>query len=172
MFRFYVFPSNGAPVEWNWQGKTEVLGEKPVPVPLCLPQIPHGLTRDRTRASAVRWLRQLVTHHSLAFVCENSVIDKEFTLRSCYFLSVSLHQCSILTHSGLSAYVRGAALRIFFFLRLKATTSFVSLQELGRNLTQWATHSTNTTAQLTIIPSSFPKLTSLVFTQSCDLSKY
>jgi hypothetical protein len=24
------FPSNGAPVEWNWQGKTEVLGEKPV----------------------------------------------------------------------------------------------------------------------------------------------
>jgi hypothetical protein len=28
-------------------------GEKPVPVPLCPPQIPHGLTRDRTRASAV-----------------------------------------------------------------------------------------------------------------------
>jgi hypothetical protein len=23
--------------------KTEVLGEKPVPVPLCRPQIPHGL---------------------------------------------------------------------------------------------------------------------------------
>jgi hypothetical protein len=39
-------------VEWNWQGKTEVLGEKPGPVPLCPPQIPHGLTRDRTRASA------------------------------------------------------------------------------------------------------------------------
>jgi hypothetical protein len=52
--RFFVFPCNGAPVEWNWQGKTEVLGEKPVPVPLCPPQIPHGLTRDRTRASAVR----------------------------------------------------------------------------------------------------------------------
>jgi hypothetical protein len=30
------------------------LGEKPVPVPLCPPQIPHGLTRDRTRASTVR----------------------------------------------------------------------------------------------------------------------
>jgi hypothetical protein len=28
--------------------KTEELGEKPVPVPLCLPQIPHGLTRART----------------------------------------------------------------------------------------------------------------------------
>jgi hypothetical protein len=50
---FCPFPNNGAPVEWNWQGKTEVLGEKPVPVPLCPQQIPHGLTRDRTRASAV-----------------------------------------------------------------------------------------------------------------------
>jgi hypothetical protein len=29
-------------------------GEKPVPVPLCPPQIPHGLTRARTRVSAVR----------------------------------------------------------------------------------------------------------------------
>jgi hypothetical protein len=27
-------------VEWYWQGKTEGLGEKPVPVPLCPPQIP------------------------------------------------------------------------------------------------------------------------------------
>jgi hypothetical protein len=41
-------------VDWNWQGKTEVLEKKPVPVPLCPPQIPHGLTRDRTRATAVR----------------------------------------------------------------------------------------------------------------------
>jgi hypothetical protein len=40
-------------VEWNWQGKTDVLGEKPVPVPLCPPQIPHGPSRDRTRASTV-----------------------------------------------------------------------------------------------------------------------
>jgi hypothetical protein len=41
---FCPFPSNGAPMEWNWQGKAEVLGEKPLPVPLCPPQIPHGLT--------------------------------------------------------------------------------------------------------------------------------
>jgi hypothetical protein len=34
---FFIFPSNGAPVEWNWQGKTEILEEKPVPMPLCLP---------------------------------------------------------------------------------------------------------------------------------------
>jgi hypothetical protein len=45
---------NKAPMEWNWQGKPELLGGNPVPVPLCLPQIPHGSTRDRTRASAVR----------------------------------------------------------------------------------------------------------------------
>jgi hypothetical protein len=34
---FLLFHFNGALVEWNWQGKTEVLGEKPVPVPLCPP---------------------------------------------------------------------------------------------------------------------------------------
>jgi hypothetical protein len=34
MIIFCPFPSNGAPVEWNWQGKTEELGEKPVPVPV------------------------------------------------------------------------------------------------------------------------------------------
>jgi hypothetical protein len=28
---FFIFPSNGAPVEWNWQGKTEVLGGKTCP---------------------------------------------------------------------------------------------------------------------------------------------
>jgi hypothetical protein len=50
---FCPLPSNGAPVEWNWQAKTDELREKPVPVPLCPPQIPHRLTRDRTRASAV-----------------------------------------------------------------------------------------------------------------------
>jgi hypothetical protein len=27
---FFIFSSNVAPVEWNWQGKTEVLGEKPI----------------------------------------------------------------------------------------------------------------------------------------------
>jgi hypothetical protein len=57
MTSFFVFPCNGAPVEWNWHGKTEVLGEKPVPVPLCPPQIPPGLTRDRIRVSAVRGRR-------------------------------------------------------------------------------------------------------------------
>jgi len=35
----------GTLVEWYWQGKTEVLGEKPVPVPLCPPHISDGLAR-------------------------------------------------------------------------------------------------------------------------------
>jgi hypothetical protein len=40
---------------WNEvdKGKPKYSGEKPVPVPLCPPQITHGLTRDRIRASAV-----------------------------------------------------------------------------------------------------------------------
>jgi hypothetical protein len=40
---------------WNEidRRKPKYSGEKPVPVPLCPPQIPHGVSRDRTRASAV-----------------------------------------------------------------------------------------------------------------------
>jgi hypothetical protein len=38
-------------------GKNRSIGEKPVPGPLCPPQIPHGLAWDRTRASAVRGRR-------------------------------------------------------------------------------------------------------------------
>ena len=34
----------GTLVEWYWQGKTEVVGEKPVLVPLCPPQISQSLT--------------------------------------------------------------------------------------------------------------------------------
>jgi hypothetical protein len=42
-------------------GENEELGEKPVPVPLCPPQIPHGLARERTRASAVTDRRLTIT---------------------------------------------------------------------------------------------------------------
>jgi hypothetical protein len=48
-------------------GKTEELLENPVPVPLCLPQIPHGVTRARTRASAVRGRR--LTAWAIAWPC-------------------------------------------------------------------------------------------------------
>jgi hypothetical protein len=45
------------PVEWYRQGKTEELWDKPVPVPLCLLQIPHEINRARKWASAVRGWR-------------------------------------------------------------------------------------------------------------------
>jgi hypothetical protein len=37
--------------------ETEKLGEKPVLVPLCPPQVPHGLTQARTRDSTDRGRR-------------------------------------------------------------------------------------------------------------------
>jgi hypothetical protein len=46
-------------------GETKVLGEKPVPVPLCPPQIIHGLTRDRTRPSATNAVITEVCLHML-----------------------------------------------------------------------------------------------------------
>jgi hypothetical protein len=46
-----------ATVELYWQGKTEELGENPVPVPLCPVQSPQRLTWARTRDSAVRGRR-------------------------------------------------------------------------------------------------------------------
>jgi hypothetical protein len=51
----WVLESDGGMIYWH--DKTEELGEKPVPVPLCPPQIPYGLTRARTLASAVRGWR-------------------------------------------------------------------------------------------------------------------
>jgi len=41
---------------WNDtdRGKPELLGDKPQPVPTCVPQILHGLDGNRNRASAVR----------------------------------------------------------------------------------------------------------------------
>lgn len=38
----------GELVEWQWQGEYELLREKPVPLPLCPPQIPHELAWDWT----------------------------------------------------------------------------------------------------------------------------
>jgi hypothetical protein len=34
---------------WYWQGKTDVLWEEPIPVPLFPPDFPHGLSWDRIR---------------------------------------------------------------------------------------------------------------------------
>jgi len=48
----------GALVEWYWQGETEVLGEKPVTVPLCPPPNSHVLNWDQDRVSALKGRRQ------------------------------------------------------------------------------------------------------------------
>jgi hypothetical protein len=58
-----------ATVEWYWQGKTEELEEKPDPMPLCPPQVQHGLTLKR--ASAARDRRLIATaEHRCALVCK------------------------------------------------------------------------------------------------------
>jgi hypothetical protein len=88
---FYSFPSDGAPVEWNWHVKTEVLAEKPAPVPLCPPQIPHGLTWDRTRASAVggRWLTAWAMARPLGWCHKSAECAKPCARRSVCFCSQS-----------------------------------------------------------------------------------
>lgn len=53
----------GAFVKWYWQWTREVPGEKPSPLPLGLPQIPHRLIWDQIRASAVR--NQRLTYHAM-----------------------------------------------------------------------------------------------------------
>jgi hypothetical protein len=46
-----------AMVERNWQAKKQRTWKKPVPVPLCPPQIQHGLTWEWTQVSMVRGWR-------------------------------------------------------------------------------------------------------------------
>jgi hypothetical protein len=47
----------GASVDWRWQGKSEVLADYPVPVPLSLTSFPHELHWQRTQSSAVKSVR-------------------------------------------------------------------------------------------------------------------
>ena len=49
--------------------ETTVLGGKSVSLPLCPTQIPHGLVRDRRRASAVRGRR--LTARAMARTCRD-----------------------------------------------------------------------------------------------------
>jgi hypothetical protein len=75
-------------VELYWQGKTEGLGEKSVPVLLCPPQIPHGLTCEWTQASAERSRRltawngrdMVLSHRTVFTTCEIRTGSPQFLL--------------------------------------------------------------------------------------------
>jgi hypothetical protein len=88
---YYAFPRWYEFGERRWNdiltGETEELGEKPVPVPPCPPQIRHGMTRARTRASAVRG-RRLTTWamaRTLATVTETHIPHSISNLYFIYF---------------------------------------------------------------------------------------
>ena len=53
----FVFPYNGAPVKWNWQGKTEVLGGKTCPSSTLSTTNPPYIDSGSNRASEVRGRR-------------------------------------------------------------------------------------------------------------------
>ena len=79
MVIFFVFPCNRSPVEWHWQGKTKILGEEPVPEPLCPPQIPHGLpgielgNKQLIRFQAAMFHVRMILHPRYAFRQDNFI---------------------------------------------------------------------------------------------------
>jgi hypothetical protein len=73
-----------AMVEWYWQDKIEELGEKPVPVPLCPPQIPHGMTWVRTGASGVRGRRLTAWVMARALIPYYCVLRGKMLFELCY----------------------------------------------------------------------------------------
>jgi hypothetical protein len=84
-------------VTFGLTGETEVLGGGgAVPVPLCPPQILHGVTRDRTRASAVggRRVTAWVTAR-LIFGVGITHIDRSTGDRKC--TDTGIRSCSVRT---------------------------------------------------------------------------
>jgi hypothetical protein len=69
------------------KGKTKELGEKSVPVPLCPPQIPHGLLWAQTQASAVNCLSYgMASSHGYAMMtlklfCD-AILTSQITVHS------------------------------------------------------------------------------------------
>jgi len=55
----------GAMVEWYWQGKTAVPGEKDIIVLLCPPQSPHGLAWHQAHACTVTGWWWIASAHGL-----------------------------------------------------------------------------------------------------------
>jgi hypothetical protein len=120
--RWYDGERDGETVETvgYWQGKTEEHGEKLVPVPLCTPQIPHGLTRARTRASAVRGRRLFpetwhgrhvsVLLYSPSWEPEISHSQNTSTYATCHYLGITVTSVYIRNLLCATSLRRGADL--------------------------------------------------------------
>jgi hypothetical protein len=74
---FLIFGNVELTVEWYWQGKTEELGDKPVPVPLCSPRIPL----DWIRAAAMREFTPLVCVYCIALSLNNLWMFNHFQFK-------------------------------------------------------------------------------------------
>jgi hypothetical protein len=105
-------------VEWYWQGKTEELGENPVPVPMCPPEIPHGQTQAWTWASAVRG--RLLTAWAMARPQPNNTSAWFYST----FLWKNLHSDKYFGSRGHDAGI-------------KACTSSLPLSYLSENCNKW-----------------------------------
>jgi hypothetical protein len=70
-------------------GENELLREKPVTVPLCLPQMPRGLACGQTRSFVVRVRRltaRTVVQPSTVSNCTFIIECSEYYLQSCIYL--------------------------------------------------------------------------------------
>ena len=79
----------GAMVEWYWQDKSAVLGEKDIIVSLCPPQNPHGLAWDRTHACTViglQWIASVMAWPDTMWSGDGIHIPHEHSIHSdlCY----------------------------------------------------------------------------------------
>jgi hypothetical protein len=92
MFIPHMIHKYEAMVEWYWQGKTKEIGEELVPMSLCLPHIPHGLTHGQTQAFVVRglWLTAwaMVLPLTLIFIRYLSWILARFFMISSVYSSI------------------------------------------------------------------------------------
>jgi hypothetical protein len=109
-------------------GENRELGEKPVPVPLCPPQNPQGLTRDRTRASEVEgqrltaWAMARPSPYSLSFLLPifSSALLPLYSLYIplCNNVWIRLRHLTWPHHKAITAVSFPSPFIYFFFLSL------------------------------------------------------
>lgn len=90
----------GAMVQWYWQGKAEVPGNKPVPVSICLPHNPHRKLWDLNQASAVRGRRLIAptastkfSNHLVQRLVQNTYSAAQCASRIWNFIAVTMKGC-------------------------------------------------------------------------------